>query len=81
MGVPGLKYGVYKDAKGEFRWRLKAGNGKIIADSGEGYLGRAECLHGISLVKASADAPVEDEAGVDLSVFLANLLKARPNEG
>lgn len=28
---------VYKDDAGELRWRLRSGNGKIIADSGEGY--------------------------------------------
>lgn len=27
----------YEDAAGEWRWRLKAANGKIIADSAEGY--------------------------------------------
>ena len=27
----------YKDAKGEYRWRLRAANNKIIAESGEGY--------------------------------------------
>lgn len=81
MSVTGLKYGVYKDAKGEFRWRLRAGNGKVIGDSGEGYLNRADCLHAIMLVKGSFAAPVEDEAGVDLSAFISHLLKAKPNEG
>lgn len=28
---------VYQDAKSEWRWRRKAGNGKIIACSAEGY--------------------------------------------
>ncbi len=28
---------VYKDKKGEFRWRLVARNKRIVADSGEGY--------------------------------------------
>lgn len=27
----------YRDAKAEWRWRLKAPNGLIVADSGEGY--------------------------------------------
>ena len=27
----------YKDKQGEWRWRLKARNGKVLADSGEGY--------------------------------------------
>lgn len=32
-----LKFSVYKDKRGEFRWRATHGNGKIIADSAEGY--------------------------------------------
>jgi uncharacterized protein YegP (UPF0339 family) len=31
------KFEVYRDAAGEWRWRLKAANGRIVADSGEGY--------------------------------------------
>jgi uncharacterized protein YegP (UPF0339 family) len=53
---------VYTDAAGEWRWRLVAGNGRIIADSGEGYRDRPDCLHGIELVKDSKDVKVE---GVD----------------
>lgn len=38
-GVPPLGGSVelYRDKAGEFRWRRKAGNGEIVADSGEGY--------------------------------------------
>jgi uncharacterized protein YegP (UPF0339 family) len=28
---------VYRDAKGEWRWRRQAANGEMIAASGEGY--------------------------------------------
>jgi uncharacterized protein YegP (UPF0339 family) len=28
---------IYIDASRDFRWRLKSVNGRIIADSGEGY--------------------------------------------
>ena len=28
---------TYKDKADEWRWTLKADNGKIVADSGEGY--------------------------------------------
>jgi uncharacterized protein YegP (UPF0339 family) len=56
-----MKYKVYKDAKGEGRWRLVAANGNSIANSGEGYKSKADCLHGIELVKKSKDAPVEEE--------------------
>lgn len=32
-----MKFHIYQDRRGEWRWRLKARNGRIVADSGEGY--------------------------------------------
>jgi len=34
---PNMVVEFYKDKKGEWRWRVVAKNGKIVADSGEGY--------------------------------------------
>lgn len=45
-----MKFVQYRDSKGEFRWRLKADNGKVIADSGEGYKNEADCNSAVSLV-------------------------------
>jgi uncharacterized protein YegP (UPF0339 family) len=56
-----MHYVYYKDSKGEWRWRLKASNGRIIADSGEGYTTERECLADIERVKASKDALVKKE--------------------
>jgi uncharacterized protein YegP (UPF0339 family) len=47
---------VYKDARGEYRWRLVARNNQIIAVSGEGYVAKPSCFAGITLVKQSAAA-------------------------
>ncbi len=55
-----MKFQVYKDHKEEWRWRYVAGNGRIIADSGEGYRRKEDCLHGIELVKESQEAPIEE---------------------
>jgi uncharacterized protein YegP (UPF0339 family) len=56
------KFQIYKDRKGEHRWRLRARNGEIIADSNEGYSSKATCKHGIDLVKEqAANAAVEDQ--------------------
>jgi hypothetical protein len=58
------KFEVYKDARGEFRWRLKAANGQTIATGGEGYTSKAGCLNGIESVKTNApDAEIEDQTG------------------
>ena len=32
-----MRFEFYGDARGEWRWRLLAGNGEIVADSSEGY--------------------------------------------
>jgi hypothetical protein len=47
------KFEVYKDARGEFRFRLKASNGQVIA-TGEGYKSKASCMNGIESIKKNA---------------------------
>lgn len=55
------KFEVYADKSGEFRFRLKATNGQIIATS-EGYTTLANCLNGVESVKKnSVDAEVVEE--------------------
>ena len=55
------KFEVYTDKAGEFRFRLKATNGQIIA-VGEGYKQKASCMNGIESVKKNAaDAKIVEE--------------------
>lgn len=55
------KFEVYTDKGGEFRFRLKARNGEIIAAS-EGYKRKDSCLNGVESVrKNAAESPVVDE--------------------
>ena len=56
-----MTYVYYKDAKGEWRWKLVASNGRILADSGEGYKTEAECKDDIGRVKNSKDAAVVEK--------------------
>lgn len=46
-----MNFEVYKDKKNEWRWRLRTGNGKIVATSGESYKNKADCLHMINRIK------------------------------
>ena len=56
--VKNPKFEIYQDKAGEFRFRLKATNGQIIAVS-EGYKTMNSCLNGISSVKKNApDSPI-----------------------
>ena len=53
------KFEVYQDKAGEYRFRLKAKNGEVIATS-EGYTAKDSCLNGIESVKKNApDAEIE----------------------
>ncbi len=54
------KFEVYADKAGEFRFRLKATNGQVIATS-EGYKSKSGCMNGIESVKKNApEAEVVD---------------------
>ena len=54
------KFEIYNDKAGEFRFRLKATNGEIIATS-EGYKSMKSCVNGVESVKKNAaDSDIED---------------------
>lgn len=55
------KFELYTDKAGEYRFRLKAKNGEIIAVS-EGYKAKDSALNGIDSVKKNApDAEIVEE--------------------
>ncbi|WP_431134718.1 YegP family protein [Psychroserpens mesophilus] len=47
------KFEVYTDARGEYRFRLKANNGQNILAS-EGYSAKAGCMNGIESVRKNS---------------------------
>jgi len=57
-----MYFEIYRDAAGEWRWRLKAANHEVMADSGEGYQNLADCRVAVTKVKRTNPAtPVELE--------------------
>ena len=54
------KFEVYTDKAGEFRFRLKAKNGQIIA-TGEGYKAKNSCLNGIESIRKNSDSEIFEE--------------------
>ena len=54
------KFELYQDKASQYRFRLKARNGKIIGVS-EGYTGKAGCLNGIESVRHNAPLATIEE--------------------
>ncbi|MCD7859930.1 MAG: YegP family protein [Firmicutes bacterium] len=54
------KFELYTDRAGEYRFRLRAANGKILAAS-EGYRAKKSCLAGIESVRRNAACPAAVE--------------------
>jgi uncharacterized protein YegP (UPF0339 family) len=58
-----MKFIIYKDRKGEYRWTLEARNGKKIADSAEGYKRKTQVVKMVSKITVMVGvAKVVDEA-------------------
>jgi uncharacterized protein YegP (UPF0339 family) len=52
---------IFEDRAGEYRWRLVASNGRIIADSGEGYGSKSDAREAaVAVSNQVTDADVAD---------------------
>lgn len=54
---------IYESRRGlslrkQWRWRIKAANGRIVATSGEGYNNKADLLHALDVVREALKCPV-----------------------
>jgi uncharacterized protein len=45
-----MEFSIYRDNASEWRWRLYAANGKIMADSAEGYKNRKDCFNSLNSI-------------------------------
>lgn len=57
-----MKFQLYKDKAGEWRWRLRHGNGNILATASEGYSSKASAMKCIENVQNSSSAEVIEES-------------------
>ena len=73
------KFEIFKDKKGEFRFRLKASNGQIILAS-EGYKQHTGCDNGIESVKKNAADDNQFERKTASNGKFCFSLKAKNNE-
>jgi uncharacterized protein YegP (UPF0339 family) len=54
LDIGSAAFEIYEDAGEEWRWRLRHRNGRILADSGQGYASRSGAEDGINSVKRNA---------------------------
>ena len=54
----GVTYEVFRDAHGDWQWRLKAANGRIIAHSSQGYRRKQDCVDDINRVKKNSQTSI-----------------------
>jgi uncharacterized protein YegP (UPF0339 family) len=60
-----MHFEVYRDGKGEYRWRARAANGRVIADSGEGYRNLVDAEWALGVLREDApDAEIHYAEGV-----------------
>jgi uncharacterized protein YegP (UPF0339 family) len=62
-----MKFLIYEDASKEWRWKLKAVNGEIIADGSEGYATKSNCIKAVRRIKTRVNkvARATEEIGED----------------
>ena len=46
-----MKFEIYQDKQGKWRWRLQARNGRIVADSGQGYASKRNATRAVRRLK------------------------------
>lgn len=49
------KFEIYKDKKGEYRWRLLSQNGEPVATGGEGYAEKRGAMNAVKKLKDSSN--------------------------
>ena len=54
-----MEFEIFKDTSGDFRFRLLAKNGEVVAAS-EGYTTKDKCKKGIAAVKRCAKVKILD---------------------
>lgn len=54
------RFVIYEDQAGEWRWRLVAGNGRVVADGSESYVSRSNVVRAVRrVVELAAVAEVD----------------------
>jgi len=55
-------WSLYKDKRGEWRWRIISANGQIVGASTEGYKSKVACFNNLRLItRIKVSAPSNDK--------------------
>jgi len=65
LRVDPTAFEVFRNAGGEWRWRLIHENGNVLADSGEGYSSRSKARQGLDSVQSNAAEAALEAVGDD----------------
>jgi uncharacterized protein YegP (UPF0339 family) len=60
-----VKFLIYRDALKEFRWRLVARNGRVVAEGGEGYKKRQSVYRQLRKIFCSYDFSARIEKAIE----------------
>jgi uncharacterized protein len=47
-----MRFELYRDRARQWRWRLVAANGRIMADSAEAYTRKRDCVRALQTIQA-----------------------------
>jgi len=72
-----MKFVVERDKKKEWRWQLRARNGKIVADSGEGYKNLADCVGMAEKIKAQVSRAEIEVRKTKVKIIEAKVVKPK----
>ena len=73
-----MRFELYENAIGHWRWRVRANDNCLIAWSGESYSDKVDCLHAIGLVKT---APIHDPVQDLVQDAVRRVLTVKPSAG
>jgi uncharacterized protein YegP (UPF0339 family) len=55
------KFEIFRDVRGEYRWRLRSAGGEVFAIGGEGFKSKSSAENSVAAVKQNApDANIVD---------------------
>lgn len=68
-----MKWDFYRDRKGEWCWRCKANNNKIISASTEGYKNKEDCMANARMMGYERD--MDKTVSVDVPISKPGILE------